>query len=125
MPINLFRKLLLPIKKDGKWGAINEKGEVVIEPTYEFVGNFDKVYQEGKPMQLWAYFRDNGKTGVIDQHGDILVAAEFDQAQVFPTGEVAVWKGAKVGLTSAAGGMIIEHEYDYIEPFRKCFQGQI
>ena len=23
------------VKKDGKWGALNQKGEVVVEPTYE------------------------------------------------------------------------------------------
>ncbi|MFT5916241.1 MAG: hypothetical protein ACI81T_002745, partial [Bacteroidia bacterium] len=117
-----FSQKLLPIKKDGKWGAVNEKGELVIEPQYEFVGNFDQVFQEGKPVQFWAYFRDKDKTGVLDQFGDILVAAEFDQVQVFPTGEVAIWQGSKVGLTSAAGALIIPHEYDYIKPFGNVFK---
>lgn len=29
------------IKKDGKWGVINEKGDVILEPIYEFQNNYE------------------------------------------------------------------------------------
>lgn len=37
---------LAAVKKDGKWGWINESGKVVVEPIYEMVSGFDqKVWQ--------------------------------------------------------------------------------
>lgn len=38
------------IKKDGKWGAINEKGEIVIEPTYE-------IKNQMEPSFIGKYYR--------------------------------------------------------------------
>lgn len=32
------------VKKDGKWGSINEQGEEVIEPTYEFESNSEPSF---------------------------------------------------------------------------------
>ena len=32
---NLFSQGLLAVEKDGKWGYINEKGEMVIQPIYD------------------------------------------------------------------------------------------
>ena len=53
-------QVLLPIKKDGKYGYINEKGEVVIQPKYEFANQF---------YDGLASVKIEGKKGFIDKGG--------------------------------------------------------
>lgn len=38
------------VKKDGKWGAINEQGQEVIAPTYE-------IQEQGEPTFIGSYYR--------------------------------------------------------------------
>ena len=65
-------KNLYPIKKDGYWGAVNEKGNIVIEPAYEMIGPFEDGF---------ASVKAEGKWGVIDENGEILLPCEYDFAE--------------------------------------------
>ena len=43
--------LFATVEKDGKWGVINEQGEEVLEPTYEFK-NQEEPFFIGKYYQV-------------------------------------------------------------------------
>ena len=57
----LFNKHLFPVQVDGKWGYINNKGELEIEATYEMGYPFSDGY---------ALVRDDGEIAVIDTNGE-------------------------------------------------------
>lgn len=65
-------KNLYPIKKDGCWGAVNGKGDIVIEPAYEMMGPFKDGFASVKTA---------GKWGVIDESGKIVLPCEYDFAE--------------------------------------------
>lgn len=39
------------VKKDGKWGVINQEGEVILEPTYE-------IYDDNSPVFIGIYYKN-------------------------------------------------------------------
>ena len=54
---------------DDTWGFINRQGQVVIEPQWEWVEDFDK---DG-----YALVQRDGKGGVIDRHGRVVVKPQW------------------------------------------------
>src|SRR5579862_394911 len=58
---------LFPVDVKGKWGYIDEKGKIVIEPTFESAANFT----EGL-----AAVKANGKYGYIDRTGKFVIQPE-------------------------------------------------
>ena len=56
--------------KGGRWGYLDQKGEIIINPTYEIA----HAFSEGK-----AAVKQNGKWGFINTKGDIIVPCEYDK----------------------------------------------
>jgi hypothetical protein len=78
--------LLFPIVKDGKWGYMNETGEVVIEPQYDCAWDFS----EGLACVQKGWFR-----GYIDPAGKIVIDPQFGWAGGFSSGMAPVFIEAK------------------------------
>ena len=64
-----FSDGLARIFKDDKYGFINTKGEVVIQPKFEFAGEFEK----GK-----AIVRVDGKSTFIDKKGNFILGRNYE-----------------------------------------------
>ena len=62
------------VKKNGKWGYIDNKGKIVIEPAYEDADSFSIGY---------APFCENGKWGCIDKKGVVLIKPQFELLKPF------------------------------------------
>lgn len=75
---------LYPIERNGKWGYINRRGQVVVEPQFDYAWEFSE--RIGR-ISLKA------KKGFIDKAGRIIAKPEFDNAQDFSEGFAAVQKG--------------------------------
>lgn len=111
---------LWPIEVNGKHGAIDTQGKVVIEPQYdasiEFAGGYARVYQ-------------NGKAGFVDASGQLVIspkktitrgsgdfAAEISVASLmgteFSEGLVAFGLDGKQGYIDASGSIVIPPKFD-------------
>ncbi|MGL5675221.1 MAG: WG repeat-containing protein [Cellulosilyticaceae bacterium] len=78
-----FSEGLAAVKKDGKWGFINKKGEFIIKPQYEYVESF----QEGLAMVV------DSKTigwGYIDQTGKVVLQPDYEYGSSFKDGVATV-----------------------------------
>lgn len=85
----------------GSWGYINQNGEVVIEPIYEYAYNFS----EGL-----AAVKQNGKYGFIDKDGNTIVPFEFDEVESsFEDGQAKLVKEDLVYVFNKAGEQIDSH----------------
>ncbi len=141
-----------------KWGVINSTGEVVIEPSYDemivipnkekavFIVTYDVDYTEGtykskavntENEQLFSGYtkveaiqnhdtqnniwyetnclkvQKNGKYGLIDFNGNVLLNCEYDKIEpiIGVENSLLTTKDGKIGVVSTTGSVIIENEY--------------
>ncbi|MCG4471067.1 WG repeat-containing protein, partial [Lawsonibacter sp. DFI.6.74] len=64
-----------------RWGYINKKGEVTIEPTFSYVNQF----KEGISL-----VETKNKYGYIDKTGEFIIKPKFDIANDFSQGLAGV-----------------------------------
>jgi len=64
---------IIPFNREGKWGLINNKGEVVLTPKYRQIdfSNF------GKDLELIKITDSLGKTGYIDLSGNEVIPPKY------------------------------------------------
>lgn len=72
---------LYPIKHDGKYGVINQYGEVIVDAKYERIF----PYKDGM-----ARVKVNGKYGFINSSGEMVIPADYKYAEDFSEGLAAV-----------------------------------
>lgn len=61
----IFEKELYALKKDKKWGFVNKNNEIVVQPEYDFVTEFNEYGFAG--------IKKDGKWGSINLNGDVIV----------------------------------------------------
>jgi hypothetical protein len=77
------------VKAKGKYGFIDSKGKIQIEPIYEEAQSFRK---EG------AVVMKDGKYGIINQSGNIIFALEYDKINFNIDGMITFEKNGKKAL---------------------------
>jgi hypothetical protein len=100
---------ILPIKQEGKWGAIDLQGKIVINPQYEFISSFVKT--DNKEV---ATFRNQGKIGLLDKKGTVLIPNDYEKITITDNGKVITIKEGKSSLFDLEGKQIIAPQYDFI-----------
>jgi len=107
-------EVLLPFEADGKWGYINSRGAIVIEPAYAYAGYFS----EGL-----AIFSDGERYGYIDKRNQVVIQPTYDGADTFTNGYAAVCTGdwesgtALWGFIDTTGTEIVKPQFLYAESF--------
>jgi len=95
--------ILYPVIIDSKWGMINDKGQVVIKPTYRMIGHLTfglrRVQLEGK---LWGY---------MNEKGEMVIAPQYQTAMFFIDGLAKVRLNDRYGFIDTKGKVIIPVEY--------------
>ena len=93
---------LKPKKENGKWGFVDETGNLVIPLKYDEAWNFS----EGL-----AVVKNNNKYGYIDKTDNMVIPLKYEKAGKF-TGEVAMVKNnGKFGYINKTGVEILPMEY--------------
>tara|TARA_Y100000385_G_scaffold291483_1_gene369779 strand:+ start:4162 stop:5802 length:1641 start_codon:yes stop_codon:yes gene_type:complete len=91
-----------------KWGFVNKKGEVVINPQFSYANNFS----DG----LCAVENDDGKWGFIDKDGKIVINYQFTDIDKrfnrFKNGKCVVNLNGKSGVINTEGKYIINPQFD-------------
>lgn len=64
---------LLADEKDSKWGFIDRNGNVIVEPQYEQVTEFNEYGFAG--------IKRDGKWGIINQDANIIVEPKYEISQ--------------------------------------------
>lgn len=86
-----------------KWGYIDKKGTVVINPQFEEA----RYFSEGL-----AAVRSGGKSGFISPKGDFVINPQFDTAYSFSEGLAAVVMDHKLGFIDTSGKIVINPQFD-------------
>ncbi len=94
-----------PIKRNDKWGFVNEGLNVVVPIIYASVSDFS----EGV-----AIAELNGKLGFIDKKNNQLISFEYEEVEPFKNGLAVVGNEDKYGVINRLGEVIVPLMYDEI-----------
>ena len=138
-----FNNSIKFFQKDGKWGYIDDQGNIVIEAIYDqafptFVNGRATVRQNG----LWGMidanqdiivpfqydrlgnliedrvlFQKNDKYGFFDSNGNSVIPAHFDGARDFYNGIAPVSVDKKWGFVNKAGEIIVQPRFEDVQSF--------
>ena len=95
----------ISVQKDGKWGLLDKKGEIICEPLYDDIhplrnGNFIVCKEKS-----WS---------LINRQGEMFKHLEYDTVREFVDGFAIVAHGGKEGIIDESGNVLGELKYDKI-----------
>ena len=98
-------KAIVPFRRANRWGYLDNKGRVAIEPHYQNAGRF-------------RYGRAFADKTIIDQNNELVVGLPANCDQVILS-ERSFWfcTGNKWGLMDYAGSLLISETYDEVRRF--------
>lgn len=99
---------LYRVEHDGLYGIVNQYGEVIVEPIYEYMEGFSEGYA--------AVYLD-GKYGYIDEKGNLLTEIEYDYVEAFSEGLAVVRANGLYGFIDTTGQFVIEPQYKWARSF--------
>ncbi len=96
-----------------RWGFMDRKGTIVIEPRFARVHRFSQgmatVETDPRMGFLWGY---------IDKTGKLLIQPKWHHTQEFTFGLAVVKVGEKFGFIDKKGALVIPAIYDWVSPFK-------
>lgn len=101
-----FSQGLAPVKKNGRWGYIDLKGNIVINFKYDDAD----LFNDGL-----ARVTINGKSGYINIKGEAVIEPQFESGSEFHNGIAAAVSNGKYGFINTKGDFLIKPIYDYID----------
>jgi hypothetical protein len=97
------------VKKDNKIGLVNDKLQVIVEPNYDEISNFNEGY---------AYVKKDNKYGYINIQGNLIIPLMYDDAEYFSEGLAPVVKDGKWGAIDINNDVKIDFKFKgYLNPF--------
>ncbi|MEM9847235.1 MAG: WG repeat-containing protein [Bacteroidota bacterium] len=141
LPCFIYAQQLLPIKKNQRWGLINEQGRIQLNPKYHAISKFDRYG--------YANIQKDGQIGLLSQNGREVIPPKYDDVKVigknyFAVLEKNIWRllnkqkkailtdfedaevwsnqgitflrDDKWGFIDFSGKMLVQPLYDAIEP---------
>ena len=97
------------VKKEGKWGILDNNNNVVIPIEYDYLDPF----YEGL-----ARAERNGKMGFIDKNNRVVIPFQYDGAYEFVNGLSVVYIGDKFGFIDKKNRRVVPLKYDVAKPFK-------
>ncbi|CAG5086538.1 WG repeat-containing protein [Parvicella tangerina] len=91
--------------REGNVYGFKQKGDVIIEPVFEYATDFSEGF---------ACVKKDGKWGFIDSSNNWLVKPIYDKIGQFNRGFAKVAQGRKVGLINVTGDQVLQPIYDQI-----------
>jgi hypothetical protein len=109
-----FREHFAQVRIDGKWGFVNQKGQMAIKPVFYEAGPFSSGLSE-------VTLSPTGKHGFIDTLGNFVIQPQFDNAMPFRGDRAWASQNGKWGLINKEGKFIVPPTYqvikDIFDPF--------
>lgn len=115
--VGAFNEGFAPVRMGGKWGLVDERGTLVVPPTFDLL---TEVY-----LGLAAFRDEQQKWGVVDTSGKIVLAATFERSRDIGTapGFEAFAAARESGTSSRAASALTSFRVD--NPAFEEFQAAI
>ena len=127
------------IKRDGKFGFIDERGRLRIANRYDDIGEFHEGVAPFKLIGKWGFINTsdqvvinpnyekvsnfhnglvianrNGKTGVINKKGSSILTFQYDSIHFLPNKKFLLYAGGLRGMADENGIILIDPRFAYL-----------
>jgi WG containing repeat len=134
------------IKKDGKYGFVDDRGKLRIANRYDSIGDFREGLAPIKLIGKWGFLnpqdkivvqpnyesvtsflnglaivKRNNKYGVIDRNGKVVLALRYDAIQLLPNHNFLLVLNSLKGIANEKGSVDIEPRFDFLEDLSNGF----
>lgn len=134
------------IKKNGKYGFIDDKGRLRIANRYEDILPFQEGLAGAKIRGKWGYInredkiaiqpvfeevssfttgyalvKQNGKYGFLQRDGNLALDVRYDNIKLLENGRILITVGNTVGLADADGNILLQPKYEFIDDLHNGF----
>lgn len=106
--MKLVQKKFFPFKSSGKWGFMDNDGNVMIQAEYDFV----ETFQEGLALVI-----KNNRLGYINKSGEIVIPMDYDDGETFVNGLAIVAKDDYYGMVNRVNKVVIPLKYEVLSKF--------
>lgn len=93
------------IKKDGRYGFVDNQGRLRIANRYDSIGEFHEGLASIKLIGMW---------GFANTDDQIVINPNYDSSSFFLNGLAVVSRNKKFGVINKSGNAILALRYDYI-----------
>lgn len=93
----------MAVKKQGKWGIINLKNEILIPFEYDDILGYNEGIALVCKNKLW---------GAINKNGKMVIPIQYEQIKPCSEGKIAIRENKKWGYVDIQGRWIISPKYD-------------
>jgi len=94
------------VQKNGLLGTIDFKNKTVIPIKFEAISGFCETKIKGH------YVTKNGKTGIVDKTGNIIIPTEYDHLYYHSKEIIKAKRNGKYGIINSQNITIVPFEYD-------------
>jgi hypothetical protein len=111
-----FSEGLVAVRKNRKWGFIDQAGNLVIPYQYNAAYDFYQglaIIRKYEPKEMPKY-----REGYIDKNGNELAVA-YDEVFKFKEGRARVKKGGKIGFIDHSGNVVVPLVYKSATDFKE------
>lgn len=112
-----------PVAKNGKWGFINPKGDLILPYEYENYKKIKTLMGDGDDRYFgddgWAILGKNDKWDFVDKSGKALTDFRYSDVGLFDEGMAKVKKGEKYGFINESGEEVIAPQYAKVWDFSR------
>ncbi len=127
------------IKRNGRYGFIDDQGRLRIANRYEDIMPFSNGLAAVKIRGKWGFInkadqiviqpvyeqvdlfadgftraKQNGKYGMIDASGNVLLDFRYDELRFLDNGRIMIYSGHQVGLADADGNILLQPKYESV-----------
>ena len=127
------------IKRDGKFGFIDERGRLRIANRYDDIGEFQEGVAPFKLIGKWGFIntsdqviinpnyekvsnfqnglaiaKRNEKSGVINKKGSPILTFQYDSIHFLPNKKFLLFAGGLRGMADENGAILIDPRFDYL-----------
>ena len=138
--------LILAENKEGKYGVLNLKGEIVIPFRFDYISKFNYRIAEAELNGEVFYINEEGEVlfgekydricgfqeemgavlmgnlwGFINLNGEIAIPCQYNEVKNFSEGYAAVMKDGKWGFVDREGRFVIECIYNEVKDFQEGY----
>lgn len=127
------------IKRDGKFGFIDERGRLRVANRYDDIGEFHEGVAPFKLIGKWGFIntsdqvvinpnyekvsnfqnglaiaKRNGKSGLINKKGSPILTFQYDSIHFLPNKKFLLFSNGLAGMANEHGTILIDPRFDYL-----------